>query len=230
MIAQKLNLPPRYFFSLATDLPHKNIACLLEAYSLLRSRWSDGEPPGLVLAGYSMGARAGLYDAIESERAVNRGVTFLGPVSADELRVLYQRALALAYPSLYEGFGLPPLEAMAAGTPVVAMAFSSVPEVGGNAVLYAEGLSAAGLARALERLATSDDAPDPFARARLAAGRRVPLGENSTRDVRDLSIGRARARRPLAPGSSDAARRQSCTGPSSRYRTWTSRTVRSTIR
>jgi len=155
LIARKLKLPPRYFFSLATDLPHKNIANLLKAYALLRSRWSDGEPPWLVLAGYSLGARARLYDTIESD-PLESGLTFLGPVSADELRVLYQRALALAYPSLYEGFGLPPLEAMAAGTPVVAMAFSSVPEVVGDAVLFAEGLSVAGLARAMERLATSD--------------------------------------------------------------------------
>jgi len=64
--------------------------------------------------------------------------------------------MALVYPSLYEGFGLPPLEAMAAGTPVVAMPFSSVPEVGGDAVLYAEGLSPTDLARAMERIAASE--------------------------------------------------------------------------
>ncbi len=69
--------------------------------------------------------------------------------------MLYQQALALVFPSLYEGFGLPPLEAMAAGTPVIAMRVSAVPEVGGNAVLYADGLCKSALARAMESVATS---------------------------------------------------------------------------
>jgi glycosyltransferase involved in cell wall biosynthesis len=152
---RKLRLPRRYFFSLATDYPHKNSNGLLAAYALMRSRWNDGEPPALVLAGYSVGAGARLDEGIESE-SLPDGMIFLGPVSARELRILYQRALALVFPSLYEGFGLPPLEAMAAGSPVIAMRSSSIPEVGGDAVLYAEGLSAAALAGAMETLATSE--------------------------------------------------------------------------
>ncbi len=144
-VARELKLPRRYFFSLATDYPHKNLQGLLDAYALLRSRWAGNDPPGLVLAGYSFGTRARLYDDMEPDRADN-GLKFVGPVSAEALRVLYHRAMALVYPSLYEGFGLPPLEAMAAGTPVVAMPFSSVPEVGGDAVLYSEGLSSVDLA------------------------------------------------------------------------------------
>ena len=80
-------------------------------------------------------------------------MTFLGPVSREQLRVLYQHAVALVFPSLYEGFGLPPLEAMAAGTPVIAMPISAVPEVAGDAVLYADGFSASALARAMESVA-----------------------------------------------------------------------------
>jgi glycosyltransferase involved in cell wall biosynthesis len=155
-VARDLKLPRRYFFSLATDYPHKNLQGLLDAYALFRSRWAGNDLPGLVLAGYSLGTRARLYDDMESERNDN-GLKFVGPVSAEALRVLYHRALALVYPSLYEGFGLPPLEAMAAGTPVVAMPFSSVPEVGGDAVLYADGLSTTDLARAMERIATSEE-------------------------------------------------------------------------
>jgi glycosyltransferase involved in cell wall biosynthesis len=152
-ICWRLKLPRRYFFSLATDYPHKNLQSLLDAYALLRKRHTKEPPPALVLAGYSVGSRARLYDRVESDDLGN-GLTFLGPVSADELRVLYQNAEALVYPSLYEGFGLPPLEAMAAGTPVIAMPFSSIPEVGGDAVLYAGGLSPVDLAQAMEHLAT----------------------------------------------------------------------------
>jgi glycosyltransferase involved in cell wall biosynthesis len=152
-IAWRMGLPDRYFLSLATDFPHKNLPNLLDAYALLRSRWRDGDPPGLVLAGKSTVARTGLYRSLESNPSA-KGLRMLGPVDDDELRVLYQHAEALVFPSLYEGFGLPPLEAMAAGTPVIAMPISAVPEVGGDCVLYPDGLGMSDLARAMERLAT----------------------------------------------------------------------------
>jgi glycosyltransferase involved in cell wall biosynthesis len=154
-ILQKLGLPTRFFFSIATDFPHKNLPNLLEAYATLRRRWRNGEPPGLVLAGHTSSARTDFYPTLESS-ALPDGVTTLGPVTREQLRVLYQRAMALVFPSLYEGFGLPPLEAMAAGTPVIAMPISAVPEVGGDAVLYADGLSVPALARAMESIATDE--------------------------------------------------------------------------
>jgi glycosyltransferase involved in cell wall biosynthesis len=155
LIRSVMRLPEQYFFSVASDYPHKNLRNLLDAYALFRSRWKQGEPPWLILAGYSSGARNGLYPRLESE-PLDPGVIFLGPISRHQLRVLYQDALALVFSSLYEGFGLPILEAMAAGTPVIAMPISAVPEVGGDCVLYPDGLSAAGLARAMERLASSE--------------------------------------------------------------------------
>ena len=105
------------------------------------------------------GARTNFYTQLEA-RTPPEGVTFLGTVTRDELRVLYQRAVALVFPSLYEGFGLPPLEAMAAGTPVIAMRVSAVPEVGGDAVLYADGMSPTALASAMESVATSPSLHD----------------------------------------------------------------------
>jgi glycosyltransferase involved in cell wall biosynthesis len=155
-IAWRLGLPDRYFLSLATDFPHKNLPNLLDAYALLRSRWRDGEPPGLVLAGKSTVARTGFYRSLDSHTFA-RGLRILGPVDDDELRVLYQHAKALVFPSLYEGFGLPPLESMAAGTPVIAMPISAVPEVVGDCVLYPDGLAVSDLARAMEVLATDEE-------------------------------------------------------------------------
>lgn len=150
-----LKMPARYFFSIATDFPHKNLSNLLEAYSVFRGRWRGSEPPRLVLAGYTSSARTCFYPNLES-KPLDDGLIFLGPVTSDQLRVLYQNALALVFPSLYEGFGLPPLEAMAAGTPVIAMPFSSVTEVGGDSVLYPDGLSVVDLARAMESIATCE--------------------------------------------------------------------------
>jgi glycosyltransferase involved in cell wall biosynthesis len=146
----------RYFFSLASDYPHKNLPTLLEAYRQFRSCWTAGEPPELILAGYSSGARTGLYPQLEFERAPD-GVRFLGPVSNQRLRVLYKHAEALVFASVYEGFGLPPLEAMAAGTPVIALPISAMPEVGGDGVLYSDGPSAAALSRAMQRVASQED-------------------------------------------------------------------------
>jgi glycosyltransferase involved in cell wall biosynthesis len=142
-----------YFFSLTTDFPHKNLPTLLEAYAIVRSRWGAGSPvPELVIAGYTAWTRTGGFSTLTS-RVSTKGVRFLGPVPPDRLRALYQKALAYVHPSLYEGFGLTPLEAMAAGTPVIAMPISAVPEVVEDCVLYPDGLSAACLARALETMA-----------------------------------------------------------------------------
>jgi glycosyltransferase involved in cell wall biosynthesis len=154
-ILETLRLPERYFFNVTTDYPHKNRPALLEAYALFRKRWKGGRPPSLIVAGHALNHRAA-HTAFPTQRHSVEGVRILGEVSTDQLRVLYQRALALVFPSLYEGFGLPPLEAMAAGTPVIAMPISSVPEVCGDCVLYPEGLSAEHLAAAMERMALSD--------------------------------------------------------------------------
>jgi glycosyltransferase involved in cell wall biosynthesis len=165
-----LRVPRRFFFSLASDYPHKNLRNLLDAYGQFRNRWKQGEAPQLVLAGYSSGARSGLYPQLETA-AAPPGVIFLGPVSNRQLGVLYRRAEALVFASLYEGFGLPPLEAMALGTPVIVMPISAMPEVGGDGVLYCDGLSAAALARAMERVACEEKLRDElrekgYARAR----------------------------------------------------------------
>ena len=155
-LLRKMKVPQRFFFSVATDFPHKNLANLVDAYKLFRNRWQDGNPPALVLAGYSSSARAGYYRRLTSQPLPD-GVYYLGPISSEKLRVLYQHAEAMVYPSLYEGFGLPPLEAMAGGTPVIAMPVSSVPEVCGDCALYPDGHSPMALARAMEQMASDEE-------------------------------------------------------------------------
>jgi glycosyltransferase involved in cell wall biosynthesis len=150
---RRLRLPAHFFFSLAADFPHKNLRNLLEAYAIFRRTWPDRHPPGLILAGHTSSSRTGVYPTLESSPR-QQGVLFLGPVSSLRLRLLYQRAIALVFSSLYEGFGLAPLEAMAAGTPVIAMPISAVPEVVGDCACYPDGLSPAALARAMAKLAS----------------------------------------------------------------------------
>ncbi len=144
-----------YWLSVATDFPHKNLANLIEAYSLARGLWGDGEPPELLLIGNKTSFRGGVYQKIDQMQIP--GIVFAGKASSERLVELYQGAIALVFPSVYEGFGLPILEAMAAETPVVAYPLTSIPEVGGKGIVYPEGLSPDALARSMIQVALNQD-------------------------------------------------------------------------
>ena len=115
----------------------------MAAFSLARSRSAAARELTLVVAGAPIWLDACL-DA--------PGVRAVGRVSDEEREALLRGALALAYVSLYEGFGLPPLEAMAAGTPVIASRAAAIPEVVGDAGLLVDPLSTEEIARAIERV------------------------------------------------------------------------------
>lgn len=123
-------LPDRFLLYVGRRDVYKNFSTLLEAYA----EWDASDDIGLVCAGGS----ASLSD--EEERVVvdagiESQVFLLGNVTTDQLHVLYDAALTFVYPSQYEGFGIPPLEAMACGTPVVAADRASIPEVVGDGAL-----------------------------------------------------------------------------------------------
>jgi glycosyltransferase involved in cell wall biosynthesis len=143
------DLPAEYFLFVGTREPRKNLVRLLEAYAALRDRASEAPP--LLLAG-----RPGwLQDDLEARAAalgLDGQARFLGGVEPDRLVALYNRATALVYPSLYEGFGLPALEAMACGTPVLASNAGSLPEIVGDAARLVDPLDVATLSREMERL------------------------------------------------------------------------------
>lgn len=159
-VLRKHGIAGRYFLFTGSDLPHKNLNLLLRGYALLRSRWQGPQsPPSLVLIGYRSGALGGIYDLGATPA---HGVRYLGAINREEVPALYQESLALVYPSSYEGFGLPVLEAMAAGIPVLCSRLTSLPEVAGDAALYLEDLSMDELAARMATLAT-----DPELRGRL---------------------------------------------------------------
>lgn len=138
---------PRERFVLypARKWPHKNHDRLLEAFALVRKTHPDLR---LVLTGASAADFDGLPDYVEVR----------GGVSLDELTDLYRRAAAVAFPSLYEGFGLPPLEAMATGCPVAASNAGSLPEICGDAAVMFDANDPASIAAGtLEALARADE-------------------------------------------------------------------------
>jgi len=111
--------------------PRKNLARLLEAYSGMRHR----KEVQLVLTGRLDPRSAELYRKADSPKLSGRAL-FIDEVPEADLPAMYSMATALVFPSLYEGFGLPPLEAMSCGTPVIASAAASIPEVAGEAALF----------------------------------------------------------------------------------------------
>jgi glycosyltransferase involved in cell wall biosynthesis len=114
---------------------HKNIPRLVEAFSVLRGEIQNHPVFGdlrLLIIGDEISRYPAMRHAVIHSR-VEDTVRFLGFVPIDTLRAFYQAASAFVFPSLYEGFGLPPLEAMACGTPVVCSHVSSLPEVVGDA-------------------------------------------------------------------------------------------------
>jgi glycosyltransferase involved in cell wall biosynthesis len=140
-------LPERYILYAGSNKPHKNLPVLMQAYARLRTA------PPLVVAG-SVDPR---FDAErrEAERLrLGARVRFLGAVKEDELPALYSGAEAFVFPSLYEGFGLPPLEAMACGAPVACSDIPSLREIAGNAALFFDPRDCESLAFALESLLT----------------------------------------------------------------------------
>jgi len=143
-------LKPGYILALGNIHPRKNLARLLDAYLLLRAR--RAETPSLVWAGMPRWSSAEL-----TARAQAAGVLLPGFIPQAAMPALYRQAALLVYPSLYEGFGLPPAEALACGTPVVASNTTSLPEAVGDSALTVDPTDVTALANAMSRLLDDAD-------------------------------------------------------------------------
>jgi glycosyltransferase involved in cell wall biosynthesis len=140
---QRRGLPERMILFVGTIEQRKNVRLLLEAYAQIKK----DIPHALVLAGAKGWGAEGVF--AQAERLGLTDLIFAGYVEQEELPLWYNAADLLAYLSLYEGFGLPPLEAMASGTPVVTSNISSLPEVVGDAGVLVDPQDAEVIARAM---------------------------------------------------------------------------------
>ena len=145
---------------------HKNVCRIIEAFSALKSELAkDNQFPNLklIIIGDELSKHPDLRRTVVRS-AMQNDVRFLGFVPIDVLRIFYDAAKVFVFPSLYEGFGLPPLEAMAHGTPVVTSNVSSLPEVVGNAAVLVNPENVFEITRAVHRVLV-----DPVLREQMKA-------------------------------------------------------------
>jgi glycosyltransferase involved in cell wall biosynthesis len=160
-IKTRYGIDADFVLSVGNLQPRKNVRGLIEAYAQmpasLRGRYK------LVIVGQALWHHSDIYQAV-ADRGLLADVIFTGYVPERDLVLLYNAASLFAYPSLYEGFGLPVLEAMACGTPVVTSCVSSLPEIAGDAALLVDPADVAAISSAVTRVLS-----DPELAQRLSA-------------------------------------------------------------
>ena len=153
LIAQRYLVNYPFILYAGAIRPHKNVVRIIEAFSALKSELQkEQQLPDLklIIIGDDLSSHPRLRRTVVRS-GVQHDVRFLGFVPIEVLRIFYDVAKVFVFPSLYEGFGLPPLEAMAHGTPVVTSNTSSLPEVAGNAALLVNPENVFEIRRALQR-------------------------------------------------------------------------------
>jgi glycosyltransferase involved in cell wall biosynthesis len=154
LIARRYQVTYPFLLYAGRISPHKNVVRMIEAFSALKTELErDGAYPDLklIIIGDDLSGNPDLRRTVVRS-GVHNDVRFLGFVPIEVLRIFYDEAKIFVFPSLYEGFGLPPLEAMVHGTPVVTSNVSSLPEVVGNAAVLVNPENVFEIMRALHRV------------------------------------------------------------------------------
>jgi len=162
--------------------PRKNLARLLQAWNQVQARCPDLQ---LVIAGLNKGASQ-VFSAVHIGRIPPR-VMFTGYVEDVDLPALYSGAVVLVYPSLYEGFGLPPAEAMACGTPIITSDRTALPEVVGPAAVLIDPENSDSIAAAIHRVVNSDSLRAELRAEGLTRARRFNWDEAASQTWQILS-------------------------------------------
>lgn len=155
-IKQKYNIDSQYFLYLGTLEPRKNIENIIIAYSKCINKNKQISFPKLVIAGRKGWMFESIFQKV-TELKLEKKVIFTGYVEDNDTAVLMKGAEIFIFPSIYEGFGLPPLEAMACGTPVITSNVSSLPEVVGNAAITVNPFSTDEISDAIEYISLNEN-------------------------------------------------------------------------
>src|SRR5207245_2601503 len=152
-VRERYQLHDEFVLYVGNVKPHKNLERLIEAFDLVRKSGLDHLK--LVMIGDEISKYTALRRAVHRYQ-LHKYVRFLGYVPEETLAVMYRLAGVFVFPSLYEGFGLPPLEAMASGTPVVTSNVSSLPEVAGDAAVLVDPYDPRAIAEGIRRVLTDE--------------------------------------------------------------------------
>jgi glycosyltransferase involved in cell wall biosynthesis len=152
-VSEKYNLPQKYFLFLGTIEPRKNITGIIDAFEKCYSSLKD--PYTLVIAGADGWKNKDIYQRIAAS-PIGEKIKIIGYIPPEEKYSLYSKSDIFIYPSFYEGFGFPVLEAMSAGVPVITSNRSSLPEIGGQAVYYINPNNPLSISEGMMRIANNE--------------------------------------------------------------------------
>jgi glycosyltransferase involved in cell wall biosynthesis len=152
-VRERYQLTHRFVLYAGNIKPHKNLVRLIEAFAQVRQ--GEDDDLKLLIIGDQISKLPALRLAVHRLK-LHKHVRFLGYLPDETLAVLYRLAAVFVFPSLYEGFGLPPLEAMASGTPVVTSNTSSLPEVAGDAAVLVDPYEVESIVDGIRRVLTDD--------------------------------------------------------------------------
>jgi glycosyltransferase involved in cell wall biosynthesis len=150
-VRERYQLNHQFVLYVGNIRPHKNLVRLIEAFAELRARGFDDLK--LLIIGDEISKLPALRRAVHSHK-LHKHVRFLGYLEDETLAILYRLAAVFVFPSLYEGFGLPPIEAMASGTPVVTSNVSSMPEVADDAAVLVDPYNVESIVDGIARVLT----------------------------------------------------------------------------
>ena len=151
---ERYGIDKKFILTVSVSHPHKNLHRLIEAYEILWKKYQIAYQ--LVIVGIKGRSQSGLVNFVK-ERSLGKKVIFTGWISNEDLSSLYSEAQLFVFPSLFEGFGIPVLEAMTHGTPVVSSNAASLPEVVGGAALLVDPYSVDEIAEAMHRVLTKEN-------------------------------------------------------------------------
>ena len=181
-VRERFQLHDEFVLYAGNVKPHKNLERLIQAFHLVRRRGLDHLK--LIVIGDEVSKYAALRRAVHRYQ-LHKYVRFLGYLPEETLAVLYRLAGVFVFPSLYEGFGLPPLEAMASGTPVVTSNVSSLPEVAGDAALLVDPYDPGAIADGIYTVLTDETTRRDLRRRGLERARLFSW-ETSVRRIRNI--------------------------------------------